>query len=184
MTGFQQFIDTFGDITVSQIVWFLMGLGFIIFSGRKFAKYLTDRAIAKKEQDDKLKMALETVGNMSKYRKQSLDIQKELKDSIASLSNNQAELKDTQNKIINRLEEMEKNSEKLERNKLRETLLHSYRYYTNSHNNPNQCWTSMESEAFWSLFKEYEDRGGDGFVHTVIQPAMNKLTVIELEEKE
>ena len=150
MTGFQQFIDTFGDITVSQVVWFLMGLGFIIFSGRKFAKYLTDRAIAKKEQDDKLKVALETVGNMSKYRQQSLDIQKELKDSIASLSSNQAELKDTQNKIINRLEEMEKNSEKLERNKLRETLLHSYRYYTNLHNNPNQCWTSMESEAFWS----------------------------------
>ena len=63
MTGFQQFIDTFGDITVSQVVWFIMGLGFIIFSGRKIAKYLTDRAIAKKEQDDKLKVALETVGN-------------------------------------------------------------------------------------------------------------------------
>ena len=31
MTGFQQFIDTFGDITVSQVVWFLMVFYLFLF---------------------------------------------------------------------------------------------------------------------------------------------------------
>lgn len=40
----------------------------------------------------------------------------------------------------------------------------------------------MEAEAFWELFKEYEDRGGNGYVHSVVQPAMNELTVRSLED--
>ena len=40
----------------------------------------------------------------------------------------------------------------------------------------------MEAEAFWELFKEYEDAGGDGYIHTVVQPAMNLLKVIDIED--
>ena len=38
------------------------------------------------------------------------------------------------------------------------------------------------TEAFWELFKEYEDAGGDGYIHTVVQPAMNLLKVIDIED--
>ena len=38
----------------------------------------------------------------------------------------------------------------------------------------------MESEAFWDLFKEYEEADGDGYMHTEVQPAMNLLTVLEM----
>ena len=37
----------------------------------------------------------------------------------------------------------------------------------------------MESEAFWELFRDYEDVNGDGHMHTVVQPAMNLLKVID-----
>ena len=40
----------------------------------------------------------------------------------------------------------------------------------------------MEAEAFWELFGEYEDRGGNSYMHSVVQPAMNKLTVLEMDE--
>ena len=40
----------------------------------------------------------------------------------------------------------------------------------------------MEAEAFWELFKEHEDAGGDGYIHTVVQPAMNLLKVIDIED--
>ena len=42
----------------------------------------------------------------------------------------------------------------------------------------------MEAEAFWELFKDYEDVDGDGYVHSEVQPAMNLLEVIEMEDTE
>lgn len=41
----------------------------------------------------------------------------------------------------------------------------------------------MEAEAFWELFRDYEDAGGDGYVHTEVQPAMERLTVLEVGTK-
>ena len=41
----------------------------------------------------------------------------------------------------------------------------------------------MESEAFWELFREYEDAGGNGYMHTEVLPAMELLTVVEPGEK-
>lgn len=40
----------------------------------------------------------------------------------------------------------------------------------------------MEAEAFWELIGEYEKRDGNGYVHTVVIPAMNLLTVVEMNE--
>lgn len=42
----------------------------------------------------------------------------------------------------------------------------------------------MEAEAFWELFSDYEEAGGNGYMHTVVQPAMNRLTVIDLPRRE
>ena len=76
---------------------------------------------------------------------------------------------------------IDEENKKRERNRLRDELLKNYRYYTNPKTNPNQTWTRMESEAFWELFKDYEDLNGNGYVHTVVQPAMNLLTIIDNE---
>ena len=80
-----------------------------------------------------------------------------------------------------KIAEMEEDSKRRERNKLQDRLLQSYRYYTNTERNPEQTWTKMEAEAFWELFGDYERLNGDGYMHTVVQPAMNKLTVIEMD---
>jgi hypothetical protein len=62
-------------------------------------------------------------------------------------------------------------------------LLQNYRYYTSTIQNPSQSWTRMESEAFWELFREYEETGGDGYMHTEVQPAMERLLIVEVGAK-
>lgn len=61
--------------------------------------------------------------------------------------------------------------------------MQNYRYYVNAETNPSHSWTKMESEAFWELFREYEDAGGNGYMHTEVLPAMELLTVVEPGEK-
>ena len=41
----------------------------------------------------------------------------------------------------------------------------------------------MEAEAVWGLFRDYEEAGGDGYMHTVVQPAMEKLRIRECGEE-
>ena len=90
------------------------------------------------------------------------------------------EIKNDVQKLMKRFEEIEEENKKRERSKLRDMLLQNYRHYTNINQNPSQSWTKMESEAFWELFREYEDAGGDGYMHTVVQPEMERLTIIEI----
>ena len=92
------------------------------------------------------------------------------------------ELKRSQDANTERLKIMEESQKKLERNKLRDRILQSYRYFTDKDRNPAQTWNRMEAEAFWELIGEYEKRDGDGYVHTVVIPAMNLLTVVEMNE--
>ena len=40
----------------------------------------------------------------------------------------------------------------------------------------------MESQSFWSMFSDYEDLGGDGFVHSTVEPAMRALEVIDMND--
>lgn len=39
----------------------------------------------------------------------------------------------------------------------------------------------MEADGFWDLFREYEEAGGDGYIHTVVQPDMERLGVVDLD---
>ena len=38
----------------------------------------------------------------------------------------------------------------------------------------------MEKNAFDELFKEYENAGGNGYMHTVVKPAMDALDVVDM----
>ena len=76
-----------------------------------------------------------------------------------------------------RLDSVEETNKRRECNKLRDRLLQNYRYYTNEATNPSKSWTQMEAEAFWGLFRDYEDAGGNGYMHSVVQPAMEELFI-------
>lgn len=172
----QSFIDAFGNITVLDVAIFIAAIVFLILCYRKVKDYLIAKHDADKLRDEQLQEALTAVRKYPEYRKQSIQIQHELEDE------NCAVRKDIQ-ALTKRIEKMEEDTKRRERNKIRDRLLQNYRYYTNTETNPTQSWSRMEADAFWELFKEYEENGGDGYMHSEVQPAMNKLTIIEHETK-
>lgn len=179
MVGLNEFLELFGDITILQLVWFILAVVFVVASYRKFRDYLIKKHENEKVKDDKINKALAATEKYPEYRRQSLEIQKMLKDEIQDLRRNQEALTNSQNKIMERLASMEERTDRRDRNKIRDILLQNYRYYTNKETNPTQSWTRTESETFWELFRDYEEAGGDGYMHDDVMPSMQKLRVID-----
>ena len=175
MTGLDEFKSVFGNITVLNVVEFLIAMSFIVYLYRKARDYLVSRYEAAKKKDEQLKTALDAVSKYPEYREQSIRIQKELRGDIDGLR--QAQEENTE-----RLKKMEEIQKRQKRNELRDRLLQSYRYYTDEKRNPSLSWNRMEAEAFWELFGDYEAADGDGHIHTVVQPAMNLLKIVEMDE--
>ncbi len=177
MNELDNFIQLFGDITILQIVEFIIAGSFMIGIYKKVKTFFQqqtkneiDRQTKEKVRDEQIKEALDSVHKYPEYRKQSIEIQQKLQSEIN-------ELKSIHKDVIKRLEKQEYDTKEREKNKIRDRLLQNYRYYTNKEANPSQSWTQMEADAFWDLFSEYEKAGGDGHMHSVVQPEMERLTV-------
>lgn len=174
MTGFDEFINMFGSVTVLNVIEIVLAAVFLYLIYKKIRDHLIKIHEADKKRDEQLQEALESVRKYPEYRKQSLDIQEKLEREIQTLRKSQEE-------NMKRLVKMEEETKRRERNKLRDRLLQNYRYYTNLETNPSLTWTRMEAEAFWELFRDYEEAGGNGYVHTEVLPAMEHLTIIEIK---
>ena len=179
----EEFLSIFGNITILQVVQFVLAVVFVILVYRQVKKYFqrkiteqNKRAAIDEQRDKQLKEALDSVHQYPKYRQQSLEIQEKLQAQIESLNQAQQEL----NK---RMSEMEESADRRERNKLRDLLLQNYRHYINPETNPSHSWTAMEAETFWELFRDYEAAGGNGYIHTEVLPAMQLLTVVDVKNR-
>ena len=186
MVGLDEFLTLFGNITISTLMIIGFALFFCYKGYKQFVKFIENKkelAIqkheAEKEKNEKLNIVFDAVNQYPKYREQSIQIQNSFRQEIDELKITQNNLVETQQSIQSTLQNMQEKQDRRERNKLRDKLLQSYRYYTDIERNPSQSWTEMESEAFWELFQDYEDAGGDGYMHTVVQPAMNLLKIID-----
>lgn len=140
--------------------------------------------VAYQEEIQKLRTELEAfskrlesseaiINNLHEYRAQSLKIQEQLNaadaKALAALENLLVSMR--------RLEAREKNS-------LRAKILREYRLFTNPLKNPKLAWSEMEHHAFFELVSDYEDLGGNDFVHSTVLPAMNGLEVILMTDGE
>ncbi len=165
MEGMEEFRVLFGGVTLWQVMELGLALGFALALYKKVKNYILERHDAEQTRDEQLAKALDSISKYPEYRAQSLKIQDELRGEIA-------ELRSSQQQTAQRRLEMEESQRMLERNKLRDRLLQGYRYYT-----AQGEWTIMEAEAFWELFREYESRGGNGYMHRVVEPTMRALPV-------
>lgn len=190
MTGLEEFETLFGDVTIATLIELAVVIAFMAKIYKKVKGYIDERKAdwlkeerakeakekAEQERDRKLDVALAAIDKYPEYRAQSIRVQKELEQKIG-------ELKKSQDANTKKLHQMEETQMRESRNRLRDTLLERYRYYTDASRNPSQSWTSMESEAFWELFGDYERAGGDGYMHTEVQPAMNHLHVVDRRDQ-
>ena len=109
------------------------------------------------------------------YRKQSLQKQKDI--------DNHFDILDTQLTLINKnIEKGFKIMGDLQKNSIRNKIIEIYNRYGVEESNPSKAWNEMEAEAFWHLFADYEEMGGNGFMHQTVKPAMSKLTVIKMSD--
>lgn len=175
MFGLDYFIDLFGEMTVSHLIGLIIPIIFLVLVYKKFKDYLVKKHEAEEAQKKDVAEALAATRKYPEYRQQSIAIQQQFTTAIN-------EMKAVLDEHTARLTKMTEDSERRERNKLRDRLLQNYRYYTSKETNPLQAWTRMESEAFWELFSDYEDAGGNGYVHSEVQPAMMRLTIIEVND--
>ena len=188
MTGLEEFEALFGNVTVASLIELALVAVFLGKIYHKVKGYIDDQKAdwlkeekskeakekADKERDEKIDAALTAVGKYPEYRAQSIKIQKELESKIEGL-------KKSQDANTEKLHQMEEIQMRESRNRLRDVLLERYRYYTDPVRNPSLSWSPMEAEAFWELFGDYERAGGDGYMHSVVQPAMNRLRIVDRE---
>jgi hypothetical protein len=99
-------------------------------------------------------------------REQSFSVQKELTEAIKSLGT--------------KVESLIEQNKKYELSDTRDRLLQAHRYYFNKHINPTLKWTEMEAHAFWEQFETYESLGGDGYMHSVVEPDMRSLIEVPM----
>lgn len=168
-------IKLFGDYSIGWAITVIAALVFLGLCYRKVEKYFSDKAIHEKEKNEQFKKVMDQVNLYPKWHQQSIDIQEQFNGVIA-------DLKEGMEKQQKQLEEIEKENTRRERSKLRDRLLQSHRYFTNPDKNPMHAWSEMEADAFWSMFKEYENVNGDGHIHTNVQPEMRALEVIPMHE--
>lgn len=171
MGGYEAFLQLFGDIRITDILVFILAAGYIIPQIKKAVEWL--RGYLNKTEGRE--SALGNAAKLPAYHKQSIEIRDGLKKDIS-------EIKEAVAKITHRLDAMEEKSKKKEANKLQNTLIQSYQYYTSAEKNPLRAWTKMEEGAFWAIFHDYEDAGGDGYIHSEVEPAMAALRVISMND--
>lgn len=165
ITGFEQFTKWISNSPILVvIVDTILVIIFLLTLWKKIKKkIIEDEAVTRdrRERIEKLEEAYNEIPNMKK------DI---------------SEAKAASDKVFDKLNEIEDANKKREMRKLQNALLENYRLYADINRNPMQAWSQMEANAFWDLFEEYEAVGGDGFMHTEVQPAMQKLLVIPMSD--
>lgn len=173
----EYFMQLFGEYSIGWAVAVIAAIIFLVACYKKIEKYFSDKALKEKEKDDRIQKVINQAEKYPEWHQQSIEIQQRFTDAIDRLTKGQQAHQ-------KKLEEIERDNMRRERNKLRDRLLQSYRYFTSAEKNPMQAWTEMEADAFWAMFKDYERDGGNGHVHTEVQPAMRKLEVIPMHEGE
>ena len=136
-----------------------------------------------RERDNRIATLQAAVDALPGYRAQSMQIQaqlqntdREILETCMAIKEGVLENRQVLDLRLDRLERREKNA-------LRQKILNEHRIFTDEHMNPMQAWTEMEHHSFFKLVEDYEDLGGNDYVHSEVLPAMNRLRVIPMSDR-
>ena len=182
MFGLSEMKSVFGTMTVALLIEIIIAVAGIFIAYKKLKDKIIGSYKERKQQRDDIDEALEGVRAMPGYRQQSLNIQQELRDNDNKILETCNKIQDGVNENQRILNERLDRLEDRERNALRAKILDMHRMFTSKKMNPMQAWTEMERDAFNDLIADYESLNGNGHVHTVVIPEMNKLRVILMSD--
>lgn len=185
MKGMDAFLTLFGDITVSKIVVFIAAIIFLFSIYKEVKKYIDTKIKEqqqKTKQEEEYKKKINDAWNETQkypmYRAQSIQIQSDLETKISGARDEESNIMKEIKKISDRIAKMEEGAREREKNRLRDLLIKYYKHYTSLEANPSQSWTDMEKMSYDALLKDYEELGGNDYIHLTVDPAMKELNVI------
>lgn len=79
------FIDVFGDVTVSRAAVVIAALLFLVGCYRKISKYFRQKAINDYKQNEQIKEVIDQSKHYPEWRQQSIDVQVKLTDQIETI---------------------------------------------------------------------------------------------------
>lgn len=185
MKGMDAFLTLFGDITVSKIVVFVAAIIFLFSIYKEVKKYIETKIKEqeqKTKQEEEYKKKIDDAWNETQkypmYRAHSIQIQSDLETKISGVRDEESNIMKEIKKISDRIAKMEEGAREREKNRLRDLLIKYYKHYTSLEANPSQSWTDMEKMSYDALLKDYEELGGNDYIHLTVDPAMKELNVI------
>ena len=155
-------------ITIGLIISAIVASIFLYRTYNKFKNMIIENYKSSAERDKKINDTFEEV--------------KQYKESQAQLTESIEKLHQSQEAMSRKLDELDNRTINYELSDTRDKLMQSYRYYTSPKHNPQMAWTELEYQAFFEMMRTYENSGGDGHMHTVVQPAMENLRVIPMSQ--
>ena len=76
--------------------------------------------------------------------------------------------------LSTKLDNMQGRMDEAEVAKMRARLIEYYHKFRNADE-----WSYLDKDAFTQILREYENRGGDGYIHTIVVPVMEELRVVD-----
>lgn len=127
-----------------------------------------------KSRNSDHELLLKTIQDLSGLcNKQEEDTKQSIRHD-EMIRNDLLKLTDTVNGIAATLDNMQKKNNETKLKELKDNLITYYNKYKTIGE-----WSKLEKDAFWDLFEDYESRGGDGYIHSIVEPVMRELKEIE-----
>lgn len=163
----------FSSVFIAVLV-ILIGIKTIVSLFEWFIDKLKLETKGMRKQREEHNLLIKTSQDLSKLQeqhdesvKQSIRHDEMIKSDILSLTN-------TVNGIANTLKDMQSKENETKIKEIKSSLV---RYY-NKYKDIGQ-WSRLEKDAFWDLFDDYEKRGGNGYIHSIVEPVMRELEEID-----
>lgn len=180
MNFYNAFMEAFGGLTLGTVIIIIGAFIFLALGYKKFKEYLFKKHDLEQQYKNDLAEALAGVRKYPEYREQSHEIQLALKSDIRDINLKYDSLSLEVTRLSNKINKMEEADRKKDLSILKDKIIERYKFYTDPEINPTQSWNEMEAESFWELFHEYESRGGNGYMHSEVEPKMTALKVLKV----
>lgn len=193
----EQFLKLFGNITILEVVEFIIAVSFLIAGLVKFIKFINNKHDAQQQQTADIQEALSGARAMPQCQANNKKAHEDLRAEIAS-NHDKLETKilnlehkvdtkidgvrDTLDEIMKHLCEIDEERKKRECSRIRDILIQSYNLYANPTKNESMAWSEMEAANFNELYNEYVKLGGNSYIQSHVKPAMDKLIVVKMTD--
>ena len=195
----EEFLKLFGNITILEVIEFIIAISFLIAGLVKFVKFINKKHDAEQQRTADIQEALSGARALPKCQLHSEKVHEELKTEITNVHDNLETkilnleqkvdvkidgLKDTLDVIVAHLKEIDDDRKKRERNKAREELLQGHRMFCDVDRNPMKSWTSLEKDSWMARYDDYIECGGNGDMQRRIYPDMCDLMIVHMDDEE